>query len=683
MSDECLSGSTSFGAAETRGRRLLRHLIWIVLFATAVAWWALPATAQAAGTTLSFALSPTSIPADGITQVTGTAKVTDANNAAAGVAEETVAFTSTGTAVALSAASCTTGSDGMCSITITGTTVGSATITATDATLPADQQRSQTLTLTAGPAATITLALNPSSLLADGVSTTTATATVADAQGHLLSGEPVVFTSSDAAQTQKIVNTTTTGSTSYTATITSTTTVGAVTITATDGSQTASQPLSQTAGPASVLTVTLNPAVIAANGTDTTTATATITDAQGHLLPQETAVAFSSSDKGQFFGQLSNNGNGAYSVQIRGSATPGRATITATDGMASGQAILDQTAGPSSTSLVASPATLVTNQTVSLFAAVSATGSPSGTITFENGGAPIARCIAEPIGPSNPSATCQTSFAASTSPAHVTAVFTPNTASTVSGSSGGVVLPVARDATSVALTIPATVTSGHDATFSATVSPPSDRRGPVVPSGAVQFLDNGGAIPFCAAQPLSNGRATCMITYRSAGVHRITTRYAGDPNFTSATSSTEAITVVAPRPQILRKVSAMIQWSFYYTPTYTRVLVLLVKGASTKAVVTVNCHGRGCPYAARTLKVPPTKHCGANGRSTCTTGTIDVARTFKNHHLSVGTRITVVVSRPQWIAKYFGFTIRAGRGPRTQISCLAPDHTQPGVGCSS
>ncbi|MGZ4184055.1 MAG: Ig-like domain-containing protein [Solirubrobacteraceae bacterium] len=235
----------------------------------------------------------------------------------------------------------------------------------------------------------------------------------------------------------------------------------------------------------------------------------------------------------------------------------------------------------------------------------------------------------------------------------------------------------------MALTVPAAVTSGHAATLSAAVSPPSDRRGPVVPAGAVQFLDNGRSIPSCTAQPLSDGRAACTIIYRSAGVHRITTQYAGDPNFTSSTSSTEAITVTAPRPPILRKVSATIQWSFYYTPTYTRVLVLLVKGASTKAIVTVNCHGRGCPYVARTLRAPQTKRCGANGRSTCATGNVDVARTLKNRRLSVGTKITVVVGRPQWIAKYFGFTVRAGRGPRTQISCLAPDHTQPGVGCTS
>jgi len=688
MSGRRRGGSTFSDAAEPRRRRFLYHLMWIAVLAAAVGGWALPATAQAAATTITFTLSASSIPADGTSSVTGTATVTDATDPlqTVPVQGEIVTFTSSGP-VTLSATSCTTAADGTCSVTITSSaTLGSAMITATDTALPAGaQSASQTLTLVTGPAAKISLSLSTSSLVANGVSTTTATATATDAENRLLSGEPVVFTSSDAAQA--IVDTTTAGGTSYTATITSSTTLGTATITATDanlptGSQTASQSLTQTAGPVSVVTVALNPPVIAANGTDTTSATAAIADAQGHPLLNETALAFSSSDKGQFFGQLSNNGNGTYTVQIRGSTTVGQATITATDGTVSGQAILDQTSGPSSTSLVAFPATLVTNQSVSLFAAVSATGSPSGTITFTDGGAPIAPCVAEPITPANPTATCQTSFAAATSPVHVTAVFTPDTASRASGSTGGVDLPVGPDTASVALTVLTTVTSGQQTTYSAAVSPRAERPGPVVPSGSVQFLDNGQPIASCAAQPLSNGGATCTITYGSPGMHSITARYAGDLNFTSETSSTKTITVVKPPPRVLGKITAMTQWSFYYTPTYTRVLVLLVKDASVKAIVTVKCHGRGCPYAARTLKVPQTRRCGADGRGACTTGTVNVARTFNGHHLSVGTKVTIVVSRRQWVAKYYTFTIRAGRGPRTQVSCLAPDHTQPGVGCS-
>ena len=73
----------------------------------------------------------------------------------------------------------------------------------------------------------------------------------------------------------------------------------------------------------------LSPSVIVANGTSTTTATATVKDAQGHLLPNE-PVRFTSTDPGQFFGTV-NSGNGTYSARVRSSTTVGRATITATD----------------------------------------------------------------------------------------------------------------------------------------------------------------------------------------------------------------------------------------------------------------------------------------------------------------------------------------------------------------
>ena len=251
-------------------------------------------------------------------------------------------------------------------------------------------------------------------------------------------GHTVAFSSSDSGI--KFSPTTLNLDGTYTATLTSSTTAGTATITATD---TSVQPpvsgqatLTQTPGPATNMALSLAPQSVIADGSSYTTATATVADAHGNPVPTDTVV-FSSSDPGEKVLQVADNGNGTYSALIRSSGTPGPVTLTATDTSAnlSVQSQLTQTANGSALSLVAFPAAAVTNEGVTLFAVVSSkAGSPSGTITFANGGAPIASCVAEPITPSRLTAICQTSFAASTSPEQLTAVFTPNAASNVASS---------------------------------------------------------------------------------------------------------------------------------------------------------------------------------------------------------------------------------------------------------
>src|SRR5581483_11340950 len=120
----------------------------------------------------------------------------------------------------------------------------------------------------------VSLQLSPSTIVADGLSTSTATATVTDTHGNPVSGDNVSITS-DRAQ---VISATTAGSQpgTYQATITSTTTPGTATITATDGtpaphvSHTAT--LTQIVGPATNVSVSLNPSTILDDGTSTSTA---------------------------------------------------------------------------------------------------------------------------------------------------------------------------------------------------------------------------------------------------------------------------------------------------------------------------------------------------------------------------------------------------------------------------
>ena len=629
--------------------------------------------------TVTVALNPTSIVANGTATTTATATVNDAGGTLLSN-ESNVKFSSSDTGEKVSTT--TNAGSGTYTATITSsTTAGTPTITATDGTVSG----TAVLTQTADPPATVTVVLNPTSIIANGTATTIATATVKDAEGTLLANETAVtFKSSDTGD--KVSTTTNAGSGTYTATITSSTTVGTPTITATDGTVSGTATLTQTVGAASAVTVVVSPAVILANGTSTATATATVKDAEGHLLTGQ-AVSFKSTDSGQFFGQVSDNGNGTYSVPVRSSTTVGSATITATDSSVSpaiaGQGTLVQAAGPSTTSLVASSSSLVTNQIVTLFATVNpGSGSPAGAITFDDGGAPIANCVAMPITPSNPGATCQTSFAASTSPERLTAVFVPNTSSTAPGSTGTATITVTPDSTSVSLNVSTAVNVGQSTTYTATVAPPASRPGPVEPSGSVEFFDNGSPIASCLNQTLVNLSASCTLTYSAVGMHSITARYSGDPNFTASTASAQPVSVALAAVHVIGLISATMQWTFDYTPTSTKVAVLLVNWVSSDATVLVKCHGRGCPFATHTSRVAKPKRCGKKGKPKCPVGgSINLAGPFQKDPLHPRTTVIVTIKRPGWVGKYYKFTIRAGNNPVVQISCLAPGGTRPGVGC--
>ena len=172
------------------------------------------------------------------------------------------------------------------------------------------------------PASGVTVTLNPASIVANGISTSTATATVT-AGANPVSGDTVTFSSSDSAE--KIGAVTDNKNGTYTATITSSMTVGPATITATDGSvspgESGQATLTQTAGQASSVGVALSPASIVANGTSTATATATVTAGANPVSGD--VVTFSSSDSAEKIGAVTDNKNGTYTATITSSKTVG------------------------------------------------------------------------------------------------------------------------------------------------------------------------------------------------------------------------------------------------------------------------------------------------------------------------------------------------------------------------
>jgi adhesin/invasin len=183
----------------------------------------------------------------------------------------------------------------------------------------------------AAPVETVTVTLSPSKIVADGVSSSTATAAVSFGRVRLI-GQTVVFSSSDGGirfgPTIDNLNGT------YTAMLTSSRVAGVATVTATtsSGANKASgqTTLAETPGPASSMALSVAPPSITANGTSYATATVTVADGNGNPIPTD-AVTFSSSDPGQQIVGTANNGGGTYSALIRSSTTPGQVVITATD----------------------------------------------------------------------------------------------------------------------------------------------------------------------------------------------------------------------------------------------------------------------------------------------------------------------------------------------------------------
>ena len=128
-------------------------------------------------------------------------------------------------------------------------------------------------------------------------------------------------------------------------------------------------------------------------------------------------------------------------------------------------------------------------------------------------------------------------------------------------------------------------------TYTTTVRPAD--LGFAIPSGAVQFLDGTKVIGSCAAQPLaasgSTASATCTISYGAAAGHTISARYLGDANFGGSTSPSGDVTVQKKPVNRPSRLGSSMEWMFFFTPTYTKVLQLMVDSVPTGATVLITC----------------------------------------------------------------------------------------------
>jgi DNA-binding beta-propeller fold protein YncE len=200
----------------------------------------------------------------------------------------------------------------------------------------------------------------------------------------------------------------------------------------------------------------------------------------------------------------------------------------------------------STTSLAASAATSVAGQPVTFTASVSGSaGTPTGTVAFRDGAATIAGCGSVSL--AGGSAACTTSSLAVGSHS-ITASYS-GSGTYASSASSAVTHTVAAPPVAPTVALASSknpAIAGESITFTATLS---GSRG--APTGTVAFRDNGATIPGCGAVPLASGVATCATAGLAVGTHPVTVHYAGNADYTAATSSAvQQVVNAAPQPQL-------------------------------------------------------------------------------------------------------------------------------------
>ncbi|HID87178.1 MAG TPA: DUF11 domain-containing protein, partial [Anaerolineae bacterium] len=269
--------------------------------------------------TVTVQTEPESIPADGLSTAVITATVRDQYDNP--VADGTpVAFTTT---LGVITPTLATTSQGVATATLTaGTVAGTAIVTAT-----ADSRvGSAQVALLPGPPSALTLAVHPTSLPADGVSTAAITATVQDQYDNLVAdGTPVAFTTTLGVITPTLAAT---SQGVATATLTSGTHAGTVMVTAQAGSAITSTTVAFLPGPPFTVTVTAGSGSLPVGGFSTVV-TVTVTDRHDNPVADETPVALTAT-LGAITPTWKTTQGGLVTATLTSGTVVGTALVTAT-----------------------------------------------------------------------------------------------------------------------------------------------------------------------------------------------------------------------------------------------------------------------------------------------------------------------------------------------------------------
>ncbi len=123
-------------------------------------------------------------------------------------------------------------------------------------------------------------------------------------------------------------------------------------------------------------------------------------------------------------------------------------------------------------------------------------------------------------------------------------------------------LTVKPDSTSVSLDVSTKVDVGQSTTYTATVTPPASRPGPIEPQARLSSSMTVTPIAACLRQALVNGGATCTRRLQGAQHAQHHARYGGDSNFIGSTASAQTHQCRPVPVHVLGIVTSTMQWTF-------------------------------------------------------------------------------------------------------------------------
>ncbi|MFI2104621.1 invasin domain 3-containing protein, partial [Isoptericola sp. NPDC019693] len=314
---------------------------------------------------------PATITADGAATSTVTVTLLDAHGNPVGASGGKVTMSTTAGGLG----TVTDHQDGTYSATLTSaTTAGTATVSFALEGEDADAEATVRFVAGTGDATTSTIEADPTSITADGTTTSTITVTVRDAHDNLVTDGAAVELGTTAGTLGDVEDQ---GDGTWTATLTSSTTAGTATVTFTVGGQEAedSAAVTFTAGApdAATSTVEADPTAITADGESTSTITVTLRDAHGNVVPGAGEVVVMASDLGDLSG-VTDVTDGTYTAVLTSDPAAGTATVTFTvDGEEAEKSV--------EVAFVAGEASVGTSTIAADPASITADGTSTSTVT--------------------------------------------------------------------------------------------------------------------------------------------------------------------------------------------------------------------------------------------------------------------------------------------------------------
>ncbi|WP_321944020.1 Ig-like domain-containing protein [Paraburkholderia tropica] len=470
-------------------------------------------TVTVSETAFAVSASKSSALANGVDTVTFTASVSGTSGE--GVSGQTVRWTIP-SGVTLVAGTTTTDSSGKATATVTSTTASTVTVQALDASSSASANASTTFIADNSTAAVSALVASPSTISANGTSTSTLTATLKDAYGNAIGvGQTVSWQTT--AGTLSAQSSTTDSSGQASVILTSATLAGTATVTSTaiSGSRTASVIFAPDATTAQVTSLVASPVSITANGTSTSTLTATVKDANGNLMSAGVSVSWATSAGTLSASTSTTDSEGKATVVLTSSTTAQTATLTATAVAGSKTAsvtfVADVTTAKVST-LTASPASITANG--------SAASTLTATLKDANGNALGAGLT---VTWTTTAGTLAATTSTTGSNGQATVVLTSSTtaqtvtvgASAVAGSNTATVAFVADTTTATVSSLvasPSSITANGTATSTLTATL-KDANGNALGAGlTVTWSTTSGTLSASSSTTDSGGQATVTLT---------------------------------------------------------------------------------------------------------------------------------------------------------------------------